>query len=148
MSEFPPNSVRAKMQPEPEAQEDKKVEAVVTGEVKRRKKSLGKRFHDTFFGEDMKGTASYVVFHVLIPAAKDMIVQAGAQGIERLVYGESLRRSSSSRTNPMGHIAYNAMNRPSDRPPPALSRRARARHGHQSAREDLRRKVGHHPQAR
>lgn len=128
MSEFPPNSVRAKMEADPETPEDKKVEAVVTGEVKRRKKGLGKKLHDTFLGEDMKGTASYVVFSVLVPAAKDMIVEAGARGIERLVYGESTRRHVNSRTNPLGHVAYNAINRPSDRPPPAIGRRARARH--------------------
>lgn len=126
-SEFPPNSVRAKLESsEPETPEDKKVESVVKGEVTRRKKPLGKRFHETFLGGDARGTAQYVVFSVLIPAAKDMLVEAGAQGIERLVYGESKRRP-----NPMqrGHIAYNRMGQPSDRPPPAqLSRRARARH--------------------
>lgn len=128
-ADFPPNSVRAKMESsEPETPEDKKVEPVVTGEVTRRKKPLGRRFHETFLGGDARGTAQYVVFSVLIPAAKDMLVEAGAKGIERLVYGESMRRSSSRSTAPMGHIAYNRMSQPSDRPPPALSRRARARH--------------------
>jgi len=129
-SEFPPNSARAKMESsEPETPEDKKVEAVVTGEVKRRKKPLGKRFHETFFGGDAKGTAQYVIFSVLIPAAKDMLVEAGAQGIEKLVYGESKRRGSYRGVAPTGRIAYHQMT-PSDRPPPAqtISPRARARH--------------------
>jgi hypothetical protein len=124
-SEFPPNSVRAKLESsEPDTPEDKKVEPVVKGEVVRRKKPLSKRFHETFLGGDARGTAQYVVFSVLIPAAKDMLVEAGAQGIERLVYGESKRRPSRSAP---GHIAYNRMT-PSDRPPPAqMSRRARSR---------------------
>ncbi len=125
--QFPPNSVRAKVESEADTPQAKKVETVVKGDVKRRKKPLGKRFHEVFLGGDARGTANYVVFSVLIPAAKDMLVEAGAQGIERLVYGESRRRPA-SRGMATGHIAYN---RPpsavSDRPPAALSRRARTR---------------------
>jgi hypothetical protein len=126
--QFPPNSVRAKVESEAETPQDKKVESVVKGDVKRRKKPLGKRFHETFLGGDARGTANYVVFSVLIPAAKDMLVEAGAQGIERLVYGESRRRPAGRSPMATGHIAYN---RPpgvsSDRPPAAMSRRARTR---------------------
>lgn len=125
--EFPPNSVRAQKESEAETPEDKKVEPVVKGEVTRRKKPLGKRFHETFLGGDARGTAQYVVFSVLIPAAKDMLVEAGAQGIERLVYGETKRGGMRRSAMQQGHIAYNRM-APSDRPPPAqLSRRARSR---------------------
>lgn len=126
--QFPPNSVRAKTESEAETPQDKKVETVIKGEVKRRKKPLGKRFHDVFLGGDARGTANYVVFSVLIPAAKDMLVEAGAQGIERLVYGESRRRPAGRSPMATGHIAYNRPTGISDRPPaPALSRRARAR---------------------
>jgi len=126
--EFPPNSVRAQKESEAESPEDKKVEPVVKGEVTRRKKPLGKRFHETFLGGDARGTAQYVVFSVLIPAAKDMLVEAGAQGIERLVYGESKRRGGYRGSMATGHIAYNRPPGVSDRPPPAtLSRRARSR---------------------
>jgi hypothetical protein len=128
--QFPPNSVRAKVESEAETPQDKKVESVVKGDVKRRKKPLGKRFHETFLGGDARGTANYVVFSVLIPAAKDMLVEAGAQGIERLVYGESRRRPSGRPPMASGNIQY-PYNRPSaavsDRPPAALSRRARTR---------------------
>lgn len=125
-SEFPPNSARSKV--EAETPEEKKVESVVSGAVQRRKKPLGKRFQDTFFNGDARGTAGFVVASVLIPAAKDMLVETGQQFIERMVYGESKRRSFTRGPNPAGHIAYNRMGA-SDRPPPAsMSRRARARH--------------------
>lgn len=125
-SEFPPNSARSKVEAEPT--EEKKVEAVVTGEVQRRKKPLGKRFQDTFFGGDARGTAVFVIGSVLIPAAKDMLVETGQQFIERMVYGDTKRRSFNRGPNPAGHISYNRM-APSDRPPaPSMSRRARARH--------------------
>ena len=126
-NEFPPNTKLCMKQPEAETPEEKKVEPVVKGEVTRRKKPLGKRFHETFFGGDARGTAHYVVASVLIPAAKDMLVESGSQFIERLVFGES-RRGSSRGPNPAGYIAYNRM-ASSDRPPaPSMSRRARARH--------------------
>jgi len=128
-ADFPPNSVRAKTESEAESPADKKVEPVVTGDVKRRKKPLGKRFHETFLGGDARGAAQYVVFNVLIPAAKEMLVEAGAKGVERLVYGESTRMRTPSRSaNTPGHFAYNRVGT-SDRPPAAqISRRARARH--------------------
>ena len=130
-SDFPPNSVKSRLGTEPpEAKQEKeKVEPVVTGDVVRRKKPLTKRFQETFFGGDARGTLNFVFFGVLIPAAKDMLVEAGSQGIERLVFGESKRRSSMRGPNPTGYISYNRMTTPSDRPPPAaISRRARARH--------------------
>jgi hypothetical protein len=125
-SEFPPNSARSKV--EAETPEEKKIEPVVSGKVDRRKKPLGKRFQDTFFGGDARGTAMFVVASVLIPAAKDMLVETGQQFIERMVYGDTKRRSFTRGPNPAGHIAYNRMNA-SDRPPAAsMTRRARARH--------------------
>lgn len=125
-TEFPPNNARSKV--EVETPEDKKVAPVVTGEVKRRKKPLGKRFQDTFLGGDARGTAAFVIGSVLIPAAKDMLVETGQQFIERMVYGDSKRRSINRSPNPAGHFSYNRVGAP-DRPPaPAISRRARARH--------------------
>jgi hypothetical protein len=134
-SEFPSNT---KLPPREEdvpgeTKQVKQVDPVVTGEVKRRKKPLGRRFQETFFGGDMKGSLNFVIFSVLVPAAKDMLVEAGAQGIERLVFGETRRRST-FRGGVEPHrpsIQYNAQYRSpmSDRPPAAqISRRARARH--------------------
>lgn len=127
-NEFPPNT-KLGMQPDAKVEkQDKKVEKVVEGDVQRRKKPLSKRFHETFFGGDARGTAQFVVFGVLLPAAKDMFVEAGAQGLERLVYGDSRRRSAQRGPNPTGYISYNRM-RPSDSPPaPTMTRRGRARH--------------------
>lgn len=125
-SEFPPNSARAKV--DTETMEEKKVEPVVTGEVKRRKKPLGKRFQETFLGGDARGTAGFVLASVLIPAAKDMLVETGQQFIERMVYGESKRRSFNRGPNPAGNFSYNRVQQGNGPPAPAISRRARARH--------------------
>lgn len=122
--DYPPNSKKL----QEEEPEDKKIEAVASGT--RRKKPLGKRFRETFISGDAKTAATYVFFSVLMPAAKDMLVEAGSQGIEKLVYGEARRRGGPS-AGPMGHIAYNRMSQ-SNRPPVGggrqLSRRSRSTH--------------------
>ena len=113
MDEFPPNSKKAA------AAEEKKIEQVTTTEAIRRKKPLGKRFTETFFGNDLKSVVNYVVSEVLVPAAKDMAVEAGSQGLERFIFGDTSPRRRNTRNAPQGHIANNRMrgpSRPTDRP--------------------------------
>jgi hypothetical protein len=121
---YPPNSEASKrIPPEP-----KKIERVTSGEAVRKKKSLGKQFKETFIVGDAKTALRYVMFDVLVPAAKDMLVEAGAQGIERLVFGDSRRRGGSTppQTGPTGLIQYHRMRQSG--PQRAMSRQARARH--------------------
>jgi hypothetical protein len=125
---FPPNSAKAK---EPKPDEEKKIERVTSGEATRRKKSLTKKFKGTFFGGDGRTALDYMVFNVLIPAAKDAMVDAASQGFERLIFGESRGRRPGGRSgvNPVGHVQYNRFST-SDRPTAAdrgISRRARSR---------------------
>lgn len=116
MEEFPSNSQRgreAKTRPAPKtgpSREPKKIDQVTQGEVIRRKKPLGKRFKETFFGGDAKGVWGYVTMDVLIPAAKDMIADATTQAIERMVFGEARQRRG-FRSSP-GHVRYDGYSRP------------------------------------
>lgn len=87
-AEFPGNSKMPRAQA-PAAEQDKKVESVVTNDVEKRKKSLFKRFAQIFIGGDSKTVLQYVFSEVLIPQAKDMITEAASSGFERLIYGES-----------------------------------------------------------
>lgn len=137
MENFPSNSRRAH-EGKPEKKEPKKVEKIVEGQVVRRKKSLGKRFKETFIGGDDAGSVwGYVLNDVLIPAAKDMISDAVSQGMERMIFGEVRRggsprsRSSSSFTSYNRYGQPGPMNRREDPrrdSRPELSRRARASH--------------------
>ena len=125
--EFPGNSDKQKLG----EYEDKKVERVTTSEPIRRKKGLGKQFKNTFFGGDAKGALYYVVFGVLVPAAKDALADAGAQGIERLIFGESRHKRSAPPSGTAGYISYNRYASSGPKPPApsrAISRRARSRH--------------------
>lgn len=125
MDEFPPNSVKSKA---PE-REEKKIERVTSGEATRRKKGLTKQFQNTFFGGDFKSASNYVVFGVLIPAAKEALVEAGSAGFEKLIFGDSKRRGGMRNSGPLGHVAYNRMSQPQVQVSrPALSQRARSQH--------------------
>lgn len=136
MEQFPANSHKTRAAPEEKQSETKKVEKVVEGDVVRRKKPLGKRFAETFFGGDAKGVVAYVVMDVLIPAAKDTVADAFSQGIERMLFGEV--RSTSRRTGqrPGGGAGYTNYNRYSsprestrrEDPRNSISRRARSSH--------------------
>jgi len=122
--EFPPNSEAAK----------KNIERVTSGEVTRKKKSLRKQLSETFVAGDMKTAVRYVMFDVLLPAAKDMVVEAGSAGIEKLIFGESRRRrgATAPQSGPLGHVSYNRYSGPMssgvNAPQRAISRQSRARH--------------------
>lgn len=129
MENFPPNSKKS----EEQARDQKHIERVTSGDAVRRKPSLGKQFRNTFIGGDAKTAVQYVIFNVLIPAAKDAIAEAGATAIEKLIYGDSGRgsRRPGPMGNALGHVAYHRMGpQREDRPPTAtmLSRRSRSTH--------------------
>lgn len=128
MDNYPPNSDKSKLG----EYEDKKVERITSSDPIRRKKSLGKSFKNTFFGGDAKTALQYVVFAVLIPSAKEMLAEAGSQGIERLIFGESRARTPASRpSGPLGVVSYNRYSmgkKPSEPVNRAISRRARVTH--------------------
>lgn len=125
--EFPPNSKMSKTGKNLE----KNITSVVSGSAVRRKKSLRKQFSETFVAGDMRTAVRYVAFDVLLPAAKDMVVESFTQGIEKLIFGDSRRRGSTTpMSGPTGYVSYNrySMAGRSSGPSRALSRQARARH--------------------
>jgi hypothetical protein len=115
---------------EEKAEPTKKIEKIVAGEVVRRKKTLRKRFAETFTGGDMRSVGNYVLFDVLLPAAKDTIADATSQGIEKMLFGEARSTSRRHGIKNGGHISYNRFSSPTSRreAPSGPSRRARATH--------------------
>lgn len=92
---------------------EKKLAKVVTGEVVVKKKSLGRKFKDVFVEADFRSVVRYVISDVLIPAARNMIVDSTQRGVERLVYGDKAvqRRSFGS----AGRISYQSYQTPVSR---------------------------------
>jgi hypothetical protein len=126
--DFPSNSETSKKG----VPNGKNISPVVSGGAVRRKKSLRKQFKETFVAGDARTAIHYVLFDVLLPAAKDMVVEAGSQGIEKLIFGESRRRGSTRpQAGPTGYVSYNRYAMDQSRqtgPQRAMSRQARARH--------------------
>lgn len=138
-NEFPGNSRRGSTAPESkQVESEKKIEAVVTGEVVRRKKPVGRRFLETFLGGSAQEVARYLLMEVMLPAAKDLITDTVSQGVERLVYGET--RSISRRpggyrpSSSASYVSYNRMSSPGSGPLP--SRRDDPRNISQQARRE------------
>ncbi len=137
MENFPSNAYNPKtVRPEPKADkpaEEPRVTRVVEGQVIRRKKPLGKRFVESFFG-DTKGIGAAVVSEILIPAARDMVFEAGKDAMERALFPDA-RGPGHRRSRPgvptnyraFGGIAAKAVAFKED-PRTPMSRRARATH--------------------
>jgi len=105
---LPSNSEKSKERVKKPITEKTPMLPVVTGPVIQKKASLGSRFKGVFFGSDGRSVASYVFGGVLLPAAKNAVVDAVTRGIERAIYGDaSPRRSPSAPSGIYGQTQYN-----------------------------------------
>lgn len=128
--DFPPNSDVSRRV------ESKGLERITTGDATRKRKSLRRQFSEVFVAGDVKTATHYVIFDVVLPAAKDLLVDAISSGFEKLIFGEGRRRyrgMTTPQSGPYGHINYSrySMASPETRMTSAervLSRQARARH--------------------
>lgn len=120
---YPSNSHKSKKEP---AKVEKDVKQVTTGVVVKRKRGLGRKVAETFTGEDLSSVGGYILFEVIIPAAKAMLSDAASQGVERVLFGESRPRNASggARTN------YSTYSKSGQNVQPArtISTRGRASH--------------------
>lgn len=87
--DYPSNSYKARAARNTEIAEKKHVESVVTGKVKKKKKSELSKAKDNFILSDMKSVSSSCVKDILIPAAKNLIYDMVADGLNMLLYGET-----------------------------------------------------------
>ncbi|MDO4292099.1 MAG: hypothetical protein Q4C65_02600 [Eubacteriales bacterium] len=104
MEEYKSNSHRSREEKMKSATERKKVEKVITGTAKPKKKSEIQRLADIFIAEDVASVKSYVIDDVLIPAIKKAISDIVTNGIDMVLYGQSGRRKKDNTTIP--RISY------------------------------------------
>ena len=107
--------------------EEKKVEKVVRGKVTTRKQPAGKRLRESLGLEETRTVGDYLVWDVLIPAAKEMVADLVKKGIDVFLYGGTGRTSSYSSGRPGGrsHVSYEGYyrkERERDRRPEGYSR--------------------------
>ena len=83
---------------------EKVVVKVVTSDVIKKPRTLGRRFKDIFLGGNGRDALRYVTADVLLPALRDLSVDLVTRGMERVVYGESSPRR---RPPYEGRVQYN-----------------------------------------
>ncbi len=98
--DYKPNSHKFK----DEQKEKKKVEKVVKGKVRRKKKSGVTKFTDVFVSEDASNVKDYIFMDVLVPAVKKAISDIVTDGIDMILYGEA--KSSKKRSSSGSYVSY------------------------------------------
>lgn len=104
--DYQSNSHKSKEEQAATTEEKKRVEKVVTNEVKVKKKSGLTKFANTFVSEDINSVKSYVCKDVLIPAAKKLISDVVTNGIDMLLYGGS---GKANRGSSGSKVSYNSI---------------------------------------
>lgn len=75
MDDYKPNSHKSKEE-QRETTPEKKVEKIITGSAKAKKKNGLQKFTDTFIPEDVDNVKSYIFEDIIVPAIKDIILDA------------------------------------------------------------------------
>lgn len=99
---YKPNSHKFKGE-QNKTSDRKKLEKVVKGTVKTKKKNGIRKFADDFIADDAKDIKSYVVGDVLIPSLKKAISDIVTNGVDMILYGENAKNKKRSAS---GHISY------------------------------------------
>lgn len=102
MDEYKSNSDKARQ----EQKTEKKVEAVITGTAKTRKKGDIQKFADVFIAEDANNVKSYILMEVIVPAVKKAISDIVTTGVDMILYGEGGRSKKNSITSKVSYRNY------------------------------------------
>ena len=103
MEEYKPNSHKSR--------DEKKIEKVISGAAKTKKKSEVKKLADIFISEDIGQVKSYILMDVLVPAIKKAVSDIVTNGMDMILYGESGRTKRSSIAS---KVSYNRFSDPRD----------------------------------
>lgn len=102
MNDYKPNSHRSKA--EQQQTEKKKMDKVVTGAVKTRKKGELRKITDSLIAEDAKSVGSFILTDVVIPNIINLVEDIVIKGIRMFLRGDA--GSSSSKRSGAGYISY------------------------------------------
>ena len=105
MEEYKSNSHKSK-DGQTEKPPAKKVEKVVTGEVKSRKKSGIQKFAEALISEDAGNVRSYILTEALIPGAKKLISDIVKSGVDMILYGEAQHNNRNSNASKVSYRNY------------------------------------------
>ena len=97
MEDYKPNSHRSK-----ESGNEKRLEKVVTGTVRPKKKSNTEKLAELFLPEDVENLKTYVVRDILIPAGK----KAVSEIIDMFLYGSTGRSTKGTNASKVSYRSY------------------------------------------
>ena len=83
----------------------KRVEKVIQGTARPVQKSFGKKFTETFLGDDISNVREYLFYDRIIPGIKEMIVA----GIEMILFGGDRVIRRNSNPSKASYVSYNKM---------------------------------------
>ena len=107
--DYNPNSNKFLTKDKPTEEENlgkKKVDKVVSGSVKTKKKSSLSKFADTFIEEDKDTVVGYLLSEVLIPSFKKMVSDTIKTGIDKMLYGDAEVSRSNSPASKISYSKY------------------------------------------
>lgn len=104
--------------------DDKKIERVVRGTAKVKKKSEASKLADVFIAEDASHVKEYIFMDVLVPAIKKAVSDIVTNGIDMILYGEAGRSRRSEGSSKVSYRSYyDSNNRRSNESPRERNRR-------------------------
>lgn len=127
MENYKPNSHKYKSEQQATGGERKKLEKVISGTAKAKKKSKAHKLTDVFISEDASSVKTYIFADVLVPALKKLVSDIVKDGIEMILYGETKRSDRRSNGFRGDYVSYNKY---SDRRDSYSDRSVRTRTGY------------------
>lgn len=124
--DLPSNSYKSR-EAKTEVIAEKKIGKITTGNVKTKKKGFGKKFAEVFIGDDVTSVSSYILYDVLIPAAKSTLSDMVSGGIEMLLFGET-KGTRTRRDKNKSYVSYSSYSRGERGAPDVRGAINRARH--------------------
>ena len=109
--DFLPNSHKYRE----EKDQEKKIKRVANVNARVKERSLGSKFKDTFLGEEIGDAKHYIVFDVVVPAIKEMIVDTVENAVEMIFGVGGGRRARSNRDKGNESVSYTAYYKSKDR---------------------------------
>lgn len=107
--EFPSNSHKHRDRNAKSDKKEKKVEKIIAGTARQKKKSLGKRMAESFFEDDIPNVGHYMLHDVIKPAAKSMLYDMISGGAAMSLFGET-KGARTVRDRGKSYVSYNSIN--------------------------------------
>jgi hypothetical protein len=109
MDNYTPNSHKYREENKAVPAERPKMDKVVKGTVKTKKKGEMHKLKDVFISEDAANVKNYLLMDVLLPAVKNLIEDTVTNGIRMILRGETAARRDDGRRSGASRVSYDRL---------------------------------------